>query len=202
VTDKLLRDLLATSPIEAASVLLGVAYAVLAVRRNRWCWLMGGLSSALLAYLYARSRLPMQSALQLYYIAMSFYGFFHWATGEAAHAGVTRLALRTHVAACSVIVAASVVAVNWILAATSAWPYLDSLTTWASLFATWLAARMKLENWLYWIAIDIGVAVISAAQGLASVAILYLVYAGIAVVGFLAWLQEYRAATTAAAPAP
>ena len=36
----------------------------------------------------------------------------------------------------------------------AAWPLLDSLTTWFSLLATWLAARAKLENWLYWIVID------------------------------------------------
>ena len=44
---------------------------------------------------------------------------------------------------------------RWLAAETdAAWPLLDSLTTWFSLLATWLAARAKLENWLYWIVID------------------------------------------------
>jgi nicotinamide mononucleotide transporter len=197
-----IASLLATSPIEAASVLSGLGYAVLAVQRKHWCWVLGGASSALLAYLYARARLPMQSTLQLYYIAMAFFGFFHWSREGAAAVRVTRLPLLVHVTACAAIVAAAALTASWLAGSASAWPYLDSLTTWASLFATWLAARMKLENWLYWIAIDILVAVISAAQGLAGVALLYVAYAGIAVVGFLAWLGKYRTPPSLAAEPP
>src|SRR6476646_6707870 len=78
--------LLRTTPLEAASVVLGLAYSVLAVRRSRWCWVAGGLSSAILVYLSARARLPMQSALQAYYVAMSFYGYWQWSRGGAGEA--------------------------------------------------------------------------------------------------------------------
>ena len=35
-----------------------------------------------------------------------------------------------------------------------------------NLFATWLVARVKLENWLYWIAIDAALVYLFAAQAL------------------------------------
>jgi nicotinamide mononucleotide transporter len=71
VIDSFTEGLRATSAAEAIAVVLGLAYSVLAVRRNRLCWVAGGTSSALLMYLFAQKQLPMQSALQSYYVAMS-----------------------------------------------------------------------------------------------------------------------------------
>ena len=70
--DALVAGLRAVSPAEALSVVLGLAYLLLAVRRNRWCWAAGAVSSAILGYLSLRARLPMQAALQIYYVAISY----------------------------------------------------------------------------------------------------------------------------------
>ena len=48
--DAFWTGLVATSPLEALSVVLGLAYAVFAIRKSRWCWVTGGLSSAILIY--------------------------------------------------------------------------------------------------------------------------------------------------------
>ncbi len=42
VIDSVWSGLMATSPAEAVSVALGLAYAVLAIRRSRWCWVAAG----------------------------------------------------------------------------------------------------------------------------------------------------------------
>ncbi len=64
-----------------------------------------------------------------------------------------------------------------------------------SLFATWLTAGGKLENWLYWIVVDAVQAWLYAAQGLAFTAFLFLVYLVIASVGFIEWSKTYRRQT-------
>ena len=56
----------------------GLAYSVLAITRSRWCWVAGALSSAILIFLALDKRLPMQAALQVYYVLMSGYGWWHW----------------------------------------------------------------------------------------------------------------------------
>ena len=192
--DAFIVGLAATSPLEAASVILGIAYSVLAVRRSRWCWVSGGISSAILVYLFARARLPMQSALQMFYVAMSAYGFRSWVRHEKeADSVVTTWPAPAHLVAWIVILALSAVSSRWLAAETgAAWPFLDSVTTWASLVATWLVVRMKLENWLYWIAIDLVLTYLCAAQQLPFVGLLYATYLGISVVGFVAWLKTYR----------
>jgi nicotinamide mononucleotide transporter len=192
--DALAAGLTATSPLEAVSVILGIAYSVLAVRRSRWCWVCGGLSSVILVYLAARARLPMQSALQVFYVAMSVYGFRSWVRhAEDADSAVTTWSIPAHLVAWTGILALSAVSSRWLAAETgAAWPFLDSVTTWASLVATWLVVRMKLENWLYWIAIDVVLAYLFTAQKLPLIAMLFVAYLGISVTGFVAWLKAYR----------
>jgi nicotinamide mononucleotide transporter len=193
--DSVWSGLVATSPAEAASVALGLAYAVLAIRRSRWCWATGGLSSAIMIYLSLNARLPMQAALQVYYVVISVYGWWYWTREEEAQGtlAVTTWPIRWHLAACAAVVAISALTAHWLATQTqAAWPFLDSLTTWGSLYATWLQARVKLENWLYWIFIDSVLGFLFGTQGLFFVALLSVVYLGVSAVGFIRWLKTYR----------
>lgn len=189
------RGLVATSLPEAVSVALGLAYSVLAIRRSRWCWVTGGLSSAILIYLSLHARLPMQAALQVYYVVISAYGWWHWTREEEVRGTllVTTWPFRLHLAACGAVVITSALTAHWLASQTQAsWPFLDSLTTWGSLYATWLQARVKLENWLYWIFIDSVLSFLFGTQGLYFVALLSVVYLGVSAVGFIRWLKTYR----------
>ena len=65
-------------------------------------------------------------------------------------------------------------------------PYADAAIAWASVLTTWLVARKLIENWLYWIAIDLVAAALYWSQGLHATAVLYLLYAALAVRGYRA----------------
>jgi len=190
----LLRGLARTSPLEDLAVLLGVVYVLLILKRNRLGWIAGGVSSSIYVYLSARAHLPMQSGLQAYYVVMAFYGWFSWTRAQQAdQARIMRWPLRYHLAALAAIVLLSLATAHWLALEThAAWPYLDSFTSWVSLLATWMVARMKLENWLYWITADAIVAYLFAAQGYLPTTGLYLTYLTIAVFGFREWLHQYR----------
>lgn len=193
--DAIWSGLVATSPAEAVSVALGLAYSVLAIRKSRWCWVTGGMSSAILIYLSLNARLPMQAALQVYYVVISVYGWWYWTREEEAQGTlvVSTWPVRKHLAACAAVVLISALTARWLATQTqAAWPFLDSLTTWGSLYATWLQARVKLENWLYWICIDSVLAFLFGSQGLYFVALLSVLYLGFSAVGFIRWLRTYR----------
>ena len=190
----LLRGLALTSPPEALAVLLGVVYVLLILKRNRLGWIAGGLSSSIYVYLAAHARLPMQSLLQAYYVVMSFYGWYNWTrASQSEQPRITRWPLRHHLAALAAIVLLSFISAHWLALEThAAWPYMDSLTTWISLLATWMVARMKLENWLYWMSADAIMAYLFAAQGYPVTTGLFLTYFAIALIGFREWLHQYR----------
>jgi nicotinamide mononucleotide transporter len=71
-------------------------------------------------------------------------------------------------------------------------PYVDALTAWVSVFATWLVARKVLENWLYWIVVDMVAAALYFTQGLHATAVLFVVYSLVAIRGYQQWRADYR----------
>ena len=192
--DSILTGLRNTSAPEAVSVVTGLLYSILAVRRTRWCWVAGGISSGILVVLAWHAKLPMQACLQAYYVGMAVYGFWHWSQEEGATKAVTTWPLRAHLISWVAIVALSVLTSRYLASETqAAWPLLDSLTTWGSLLATWLTAQVKLENWLYWIVFDAISVFLFVAQGLMFVALLMLLYLVIASIGFVSWSRSRRA---------
>ena len=68
-----------------------------------------------------------------------------------------------------------------------------------SLIATWMTARALLDNWVWWIVVDAASLVLYASQGLVFVALLYLIYMIIAVIGLRDWSRRLRAAPPQAA---
>ena len=173
----------------------GVAYAVLAARRNRLCWIAGAVSSICAGILFAMGKLPMLAALQVFYVGMSVYGWWSWrriSSGGELSVGVWPAAW--HLGAALVLVAASFASAYWLRPSSVAdWPLLDSLTTWFSLFATWLAARARLENWLYWVVINAVTVFLSYSQKVWGMAVLSVLLMGIAVSGYIAWRRQYLA---------
>lgn len=174
----------------------GIGYALLAVRHNRWAWAFGAVSSALLAWLAGRSGLPLQSGLQTLYVGMAIYGFRQWSATTPQHVKETaihRWPWSTHLlASCAIVMVAMFLAP--LLASTTggSWPRLDAAVTCASLLATWMTARSVLENWLYWLAVNMASMFLYGAQGLTFVAGLYLVYFVIAIFGWREWFKVHR----------
>jgi nicotinamide mononucleotide transporter len=192
--ESFLQGLRDTSAPEVVSVAFGLLYVVLAVMRTRWCWVAGFVSSAILLVLSWEARLPMQALLQGYYVGMAVYGFWHWSR-EAGNAkpAVTFWPVRMHVIAIVAVLVLSVVSAYFLSTGTrAAWPFLDSLTMWGSLLATWLTAQVKVENWLYWIVFNAIGLFLYATQGLVFVAGLLAAYLIISVVGFVTWLRSRR----------
>ncbi len=188
--------------IEYVAVAAGIGYALLAVRRNRWAWVSGALSSGLLAWLASGAELPLQSALQTLYVAMAVYGFLQWSRSPLEQP-IRRWPWSRHLLAFAVIASAALLA-PWLAVFTGgSWPRLDAAVTCASLLATLLTARSVLENWLYWLAVNAASMFLYGAQGLGFVAGLYVVYFLIAILGWREWRTRYRLAQEiASAPAP
>lgn len=182
--------------VNLLALLTGVAYAILAARRSPLCWIAGAVSAACAAFLSALVKLPMQAGLQVFYVGMAAYGWWSWKRGTAEGEVVVGVwPLGRHLAAALLLVGLSLASARWLRPGNFAdWPLLDSLTTWFSLFATWLTARAKLESWLYWIAIDAAMVFLFYAQGTRArgLALLSLFLVFIAGGGFLAWLRRYR----------
>ena len=178
--------------LEILALLTGVGYAILAAMRNRLCWIAGAVSSALVAVLSGLAKLPMQSALQVFYVGMSLYGWWSWTRSSSqGELQVGRWPWLRHLGIGLALTVLSIASARLLARETDeAWPLLDSLTTWFSLFATWLQARGLLENWLYWIVIDVVLVFLFYERGRPLLALLNLLFIGIAAAGFVAWRRR------------
>ena len=181
---------------EAAAVVLGVAYLLLAAREKILCWPAAFFSTALSVYVFWNAALLMESFLNLYYMAMAIYGWQHWRRGGSAGAAapVRRWNLGLHALAIGAILTAAALSGRILAAATdAAWPYLDSFTTWASVLTTFMVARKILENWIYWFVIDSVSIFLYLDRGLHLYAALFAIYLIICVTGFLSWRRSWLA---------
>jgi nicotinamide mononucleotide transporter len=178
---------------EAAAVALGVAYLLLAVRQNILCWYAAFLSTAISVWLFWNVSLLMESGLNVYYMAMAVYGWHQWKFGGADRntLRVSRWRPPAHVTALALIFVMTVISGKLLATNTgAAWPYLDSFTTWASVLTTFMVARKILENWIYWIVIDLVSIFLYADRGLYLYAALFAAYVVIAVFGYLRWRRS------------
>lgn len=174
-----------TSALEWAAVAAGLVYIVLIIRRNRWGWVAGGISSTIFVVVYARSQLPMQALLQASYVAGAIYGWWSWAP-QSLPRRISVWSIRGHLLVLAACVLVSL-GLRPLLADDSAFPFMDSLVACGGLFATWLVARVYLENWAYWIVIDAVSIYLCLAQGLLATAGLFLVYLAMASAGLRSW---------------
>ena len=180
--------------LETLAVFLGIGYLLLAMRESSLCWYCAFFSTALYVWIFGDVSLYMESALNVYYMAMAIYGWLQWQRGGADKSGVKiiRWTARQHILGVAIILAASVTS-GYLLSSNTAakLPYLDSFTTWGSVFTTIMVAQKVLENWLYWIVINSVSIYLYIDRGLDQTAAMFFLYLVLATIGFLTWKKAY-----------
>jgi nicotinamide mononucleotide transporter len=202
----------------------GLASAVGGMRRRVWAWPVGIVGNVLLFTVFLGvafsnpqgATLYGQAARQVFFIVTSVYGWWRWSqsrrsTGRA-EAVVPRWATGTERAAYLGLAAVAVVACFLVFRAVGAgfpapwWYYLaDSWIFVGSMLATFAMARGWVDFWLCWIAVDLVGVPELLHFGFYPSAVLYAVYAGFVIWGFVVWLRIARrevAGVGGAAPRP
>lgn len=195
VINTIAHQLLQNSLLELAAVIFAVAYLVLAVRENSLCWYAAGISTLIFLFIFWDVKLYMESGLQIYYLAMAFYGWYQWrgANRETASLRVSKWRAKQHVIALALIATLTFISGSLLNSGTDAnLPYLDSFTTWASVVTTFMVARKILENWFYWLVIDSVSIYLYLDRELYFTSLLFAIYIVIIFFGWFAWKRSYR----------
>jgi nicotinamide mononucleotide transporter len=190
----------------------GLASAVGGMRRQVWAWPVGIIGNVLLFTVFLGvafgnpqgTTLYGQAARQVFFIVVSVYGWWRWqqtrrARGGAGPAVVPRWATATERAAMLTLAAVGVAGCYVVFKALGAgwpapwWYYLaDSWIFIGSILATYAMARGWVDFWLCWIAVDLVGVPELLHFGFYPSAVLYAVYAGFVVWGFVVWLRVAR----------
>lgn len=183
--------------LEIIAVVMAIGYLLLAIRENIWCWACAGVSTVIYVWLFIEARLYMESALNGFYFAMAVYGWLVWQSGrrDGHEKAVVTWPMSSHIIAIGAIAAASSVSGYLLDTRTdAAFPYIDSLTTWSAIWATFLVARKVLENWWYWLVIDVASVFIYWSRDLELTAALFVFYVVMIPFGIIAWTRSWREA--------
>lgn len=181
---------------ETTAVVFAVLYLLLAIRENIWCWFFAGVSTALYVWIFITARLYMESVLNVFYFGMAIYGWHAWSAGGRAseQLPVSRWPLSIHLVALAVIALLVVPTGLWLSANTdAAFPFIDSATTFGAIWTTFLVARKVLENWWYWLVIDIVSMWVYWSRDLQLTALLFALYVLMIPFGLVSWTRSYRA---------
>ena len=198
------RGVFGNNPVEWTAVVFGIVSVYLSVRENVWSWPTAIVNVSLYVYIFLHARLYADMGLQVFYIGISFYGWWNWLYGGENHTElhVTRLSRRMMVILPVVGVAGAAALGTFLDRSTDAdFPYIDSTLTAASLIAQYLMTRKVLENWAIWVVADVAYIGMYFSKELYPTAFLYSVFLVLASMGWFQWRRSWRTQQAVEAPA-
>jgi len=195
----ILAEAATLSWIDWVVTITALVYVILAARQNNWCWFWGIISCSLWAYAsYTFYQLYLDAILQLFYVVMAIIGWYQWRRGRTRGAPlpITRLSFKAHLVYLSSGIAIAILFGYLFKTYTpAAATYLDALTTMFSILATIMLVQKRLDNWAYWVVIDLLYMGLYASRGAYLFALLMLVYTIIAARAWWAWRKGLKHTT-------
>ena len=181
--------------IEIFGVLTGILYVILEVKQNRLLWPLGIITSAAYIYIFFSGKFYADMGLQIYYVLISIYGWYYWSMGVSKAAKgelpVVRIN-RQQLLLLFLTFALSWTGIYFVLVrfTDSTVPLGDSFTTALAIVATWMLTQKIIEQWFLWIIANVVSIGLYIYKGLYPTVILYVVYAGMSVYGYLEWKRS------------
>ncbi|MCF8391610.1 MAG: nicotinamide riboside transporter PnuC [Bacteroidales bacterium] len=184
--------------IEVLGAITGLIYLYFSVKQIIWLWPLGILTSLLYVFVFYDTKLYADMSLQVYYFFISLYGWYYWIKGGKLQSGSNEAELKVrslNYKMWAILLAATIILTlisGYILSeyANSTLPWWDAFTTSASVVAMWMLARKILENWLFWIIIDLVSMGMYIYKGLFPTVILFFIYSSVAIIGYREWRKD------------
>ncbi len=188
-----------SSCAELIGFVTGVLNVWLVTREHLWSWPVGIVNAAFYIVVFSRSGLYSDTGLQMVYLVLSVYGWWHWKTGGVHASALRRPVVVTRVAGSTVARLAGIWIALWLLLAAitsripnAALPWFDAALVAASLIAQWMMTRKLLESWILWILVDVAYVGLFIVRGLPLTAVLYAIFFLLAILGLVQWTRSAR----------
>jgi nicotinamide mononucleotide transporter len=190
--------------IEPLGFATGIASVWLFARQHVAAWPVGIVTSLCWLVLFLQSGLYADSGLQVFYVAVSMYGWWHWIAGRPStdqELPITRTPRRLALALIGVAVAGALLLGLFLDRVTdSTVPFHDAVTTVLSLIAYFLLARKHIENWPIWIfGVNLPYLALFLYKGLVLTAALQPLFIAVSILGWISWRRDLRSTATEAA---
>jgi nicotinamide mononucleotide transporter len=182
--------------IEIVAVLLGLANIVLIIRRSVWNFPVAIAMVSLYFVIFRDAKLYSDAGLQVFFAIVNLYGWWSWNRNKAEAGEV--VVRRLPAFAYGMCIIASVAAIwGWggfmgTHTGTS-YPYWDASVAMLSVAGQILMARRFVENWHYWIIVNLISIPLYVTKELYLTAGLYGVFLVLAIAGLIEWRKVQSA---------
>lgn len=187
--------LLSADAVEFAATILTVACILLGTARSLWQYPVGVASTILFFFVVYGARLYANAGLQVFFLAMQFYGWLYWLRGgperrkpRITDFGFGRTALWT-VITIMLSLGGGLILNRFTQAAMAS---LDAVVFGLSVLAQFMLDRKKVENWIVWGVVNAGSVWLYASRGLWMFAALYIALFVNCFVAWWLWRREQR----------
>jgi len=172
----------------------------LTTKRVLLCWPVVLAADIFYLVVFFRAQLYSDTLLQIFFVAFTLYGWWHWWRGVRAEGEVRVVPLSVQGWIAGLIAGAvGAIALGWLMVRIGAsLPHLDAALTSYSLVASWWQARKHTANWWLWIVIDGAYVGEYAYKDLWLTSLLSVGLVALAVLG----LKDWRRASQVSGPNP
>lgn len=184
--------------LEIAGTAVGILYLYWEYHASAWLWAASILMPAIYLDVYFEAGLYADLGISIYYIIASVYGLICWLRGSGTDKGDEKLIIRhtprNKTLPLTIAFATIFVFIGFILSrlTDSNVPWADAFTTALSIVAMWMLAQKYIEQWLVWIAADVGCSALYLYKDLPFTSGLYLAYAIVALLGYRKWKRMIK----------
>lgn len=181
------------SVLEIIATITGIIAVALQAKEKILAWPFAIVSVAILAYIFFFQRLYSDFGLHVIYIVLNVYGWLIWSNkDDNIEVAPTAVMTWNQIARASVVALGTTFVLGYLMDRNTDAdiPYFDAFTTCGSLVAQYLLAKKYLQNWAFWIVVDVVAIPLYIYKELYIVAFLFAVYLGICVYGYWSWGQR------------
>lgn len=191
------------SYVEFIGTVLGLISVFLAARANIFTWPTGIANAVFFLVIFYQIHLYSDMFLQIYFCGMGVYGWFSW-KHKAEHqqsairtlTNTNRLRILALITAVTLIMGTLISQIHLVLPRIfekpASYPYVDTFIAVSSILATILLARRVFETWILWILVDITSIGLYSVKGVKLIALEFVIFLALAVLGILSWYRLWK----------
>ena len=188
------------SYVEFIGTILGLISVFLAARANILTWPTGIANAIFFLVIFYQIHLYSDMFLQMYFCCMGVYGWFSWKY-NADHqqsairtlSNKERLLLAAFIAVVTLVIGTLISQIHLIFPQVfdhpASYPHLDTFIAISSILATILLARRIFETWVLWVTVDITSIGLYSAKGVKLIAIEFVIFLALAMLGIYSWYK-------------
>jgi nicotinamide mononucleotide transporter len=198
----LIADYLKANWVELAGFVTTALGIWLTTKRLLICWPVVLAADVFYLFVFYHAQLYSDALLQVFFLAFTLYGWWHWWRGvrEEGEVRVVPLSVQGWLGGLAAGAVGAVLLGSLMVKLGAALPHVDAALTSYSLVASWWQARKHIANWWLWIVID-GVYVWEYGyKSLWLTAVLSVILVVLAILGLFDWRRAARSQFSEARP--